>query len=322
MARQKLKIVFFGTPVFAATQLDAIVRGGYEVAAVVTAPDKPAGRGKKIKQSAVKLYAIAHQLNVLQPANLKDYSFIETLKSLQASVFVVVAFRMLPEVIWRMPPLGTFNLHASMLPHYRGAAPINWAIINGETNTGLTTFFLNEKIDEGEIILQRPLAIYPEDDAGSLHNRMMTAGQSMVISTLELIAGGNVNATNQVQKVADMDAIKKAPKIFRADCRINWELTPVQIHNHIRGLSPSPGAFTEIFKDDAAIEMKIFDGVLEACSHQNAPFGLVTDNQNSLKIALPGGFYHITRLQLAGKKAMAIDELLRGYKFVGHWKVL
>jgi methionyl-tRNA formyltransferase len=321
MKTQKTKVVFFGTPAFAVAQLDAICQAGFPVVGVVTAADKPAGRGKKLTASAVKQYALANNLRVFQPEKLKDPLFIAQLKALDADVFVVVAFRMLPKEIWQMPPQGTFNLHASLLPQYRGAAPINRAIMNGETETGLTTFFIDEEIDTGHIILQTSVAIGPEEDAGSLHDRMMEAGRSLVVQTLEMISTGKVKIVQQ-QDLSPNIQRKQAPKLFRNDCKIDWQLPLQTIHNHIRGLSPYPAAFT-VFHNESGeeYEVKILSGHIELSPHKYPPQLLLSDNKKSIKVCHRQGFYHIDQLKYPGKKNMRTAEFLNGFTLTGRWIV-
>lgn len=314
----KARLVFFGTPAFAASQLEAIVDAGHQVLAVVTAPDKAAGRGKKIHQSAVKELALKLELNLLQPTNLKDTDFIESLSLLKADIFVVVAFRMLPKTVWELPPLGTFNLHASLLPDYRGAAPINHAIMNGEKTTGLTTFFINEKIDEGAIILQHRLEIGSAENAGSLHDRMMLAGNALINETLQQII--DRKAAVRVQEQTSVD--KAAPKIFKEDCALRWINPIYKVYNQIRGLSPYPAAFTDLISDNnEALRLKVFAAEIEEGKPDEDIFSLLTDNKTFLKVALPDGYLKLTKIQLPGKKPLEIAEMLKGFKFIGKWKI-
>jgi methionyl-tRNA formyltransferase len=316
----KIRIVYFGTPEFAASQLEAILAAGYEVAAVVTMPDKPAGRGKKIQFSEVKKTALAHNLPLLQPEKLKDPAFLEQLASYQANLFIVVAFRMLPAVVWQMPELGTFNLHASLLPQYRGAAPINFAIINGETETGLTTFFLNEEIDKGAVIMREKMAIRPDETAGELHDELMNLGNKIVVETIRKIANGEVQAQTQEELTQGM-ALKPAPKITKEFCNIDWSQDCVTVYNHIRGLSPYPAAHTQFQSfDGATIDMKVFASEMELCQPQLPVGTMVTDNKKHLKVAVKDGFIHLTQVQQAGKKNMAIADFLRGTPLSGDWK--
>jgi len=318
MAKQ-LKVVFMGTPEFAVQSLDSIINSNHKVVGVITSADKPAGRGKKLRASAVKEYAVAHQLPLLQPEKLKNPDFLAELKALNADIFVVVAFRMLPEVVWNMPPLGTFNLHASLLPQYRGAAPINYAIINGEKESGATTFFLDKEIDTGRIILQKKCSIADTDDAGDLHNRLMDLGGDLVVETLDLVASGNYKTINQLE--SNTETLKPAPKIFKDDCRINFKQDVNTCYNHIRGLSPFPGAFTEIISPEGKVFLlKIFK--TEYISNTNMAAGsIITDGKNSLEISCENGNLRILQLQLQGKKRMATEDLLRGFKIDNNWKI-
>ncbi len=319
---EKLRIVYFGTPEFAASQLEAILAAGYEVAAVVTMPDKPAGRGKKIQYSEVKKCAMAHELPLLQPEKLKDPAFIQALRDLNANLFVVVAFRMLPAIVWEMPQYGTFNLHASLLPQYRGAAPINFAIINGENETGLTTFFLNEEIDKGAIILQEKVAIRPDETAGELHDELMALGNKVVVETLQKIEKNEASTVTQ-DALSEGITLKAAPKITKAFCNIPLDLPCEKAYNHIRGLSPYPAAHATLRSDDGqTLELKVFESEIEICQHELPVGTVVTDNKKHLKVTLKDGFIHFKKVQQAGKKSMPIDDFLRGVRFEGNWKVL
>jgi len=307
---EKLRIVFMGTPEFAVGILDTIIKNNYEVVGVITAADKPAGRGQKIKYSAVKEYALENNLNLLQPTNLKDESFLEELKSLNANLQVVVAFRMLPEVVWKMPSLGTFNLHASLLPNYRGAAPINWAIINGETKTGVTTFFIDDKIDTGAMILSKETPISSTESAGELHDRLMAIGSEAVVKTLALIAEGNVVTTIQT----DSSDIKTAYKLNKDNCKIDFSKSGVEIYNLIRGLSPYPSAWC-FFKDGTEEwNVKLYEAKLVEESH-NLEVGSIITTKKEIKIAVNNGFLEILSLQFPGKKRMKSFELLNGISF-------
>jgi methionyl-tRNA formyltransferase len=316
----KIRIAYFGTPEFAASQLEAILAAGYEVAVVVTMPDKPAGRGRKIQYSDVKKTALEHGLPLLQPEKLKDPSFLEQLASFQANLFIVVAFRMLPAVVWQMPELGTFNLHASLLPQYRGAAPINFAIINGETETGLTTFFLNEEIDKGEIIMREKIGIRPDETAGELHDELMLLGNQVVVETIRKIQSGQLNTVVQ-EELAEGKTLKPAPKISKEFCNIDWNQDCQTVYNHIRGLSPYPAAHTKFVSENGeTIDLKVYASTVDPC-HPNMSVGtIMTDNKKTLKVALSDGFIHITHLQQAGKKAMPTEEFLRGTQLIGAWK--
>lgn len=311
------RIVFMGTPDFAVASLDAIVAAGYEVAAVVTTPDRPAGRGQKLSSSAVKRYADSHALPLLQPEKLRDPDFLARLDSLHADLFVVVAFRMLPRCVWAMPPLGTFNLHASLLPRYRGAAPINWAIINGERESGVTTFLLNEHIDEGAILLQESTPILPDDNAGSLHDRLAEIGQRLVVRTIEGLS--NHTLTPHPQS-ADSAAVTAAPKLFKADCRIDWRQSGMQIHNQVRGLSPYPAAVLELTDAKGALQpIKLFETRFEPASDSGCQ-KLHTDGKKSLKVSVRDGYIHILSLQMSGKQRVSVEEFLRGHD-VSNWKL-
>ncbi|MBR4468900.1 MAG: methionyl-tRNA formyltransferase [Bacteroidales bacterium] len=317
---KKIRIAYFGTPEFAASQLEAILAAGYEVAVVVTMPDKPAGRGRKIQYSDVKKTAMEHGLPLLQPEKLRDPEFLATLASYQANLFIVVAFRMLPAVVWQMPELGTFNLHASLLPQYRGAAPINFAIINGETETGLTTFFLNEEIDKGAVIMREKVTIRPDETAGELHDELMLLGNKVVVETIKKIEAGEVDAQTQ-DTLAEGQELRPAPKISKEFCNINWHQDCQTVYNHIRGLSPYPAAHTQLVSEaDERIEMKVFAAEIEPCKTELPVGSVVTDNKKYLKIALSNGFISLKFVQQAGKKAMAIDDFLRGTRLEGGWK--
>ncbi|PYF69454.1 methionyl-tRNA formyltransferase [Pedobacter nutrimenti] len=301
-----MKIVFMGTPDFAVASLDALFKAGFEIAAVVTAADKPAGRGQKLSESAVKKYAQEKGLKVLQPVRLKDPEFIAELHDLKADLQVVVAFRMLPEAVWNMPPKGTINLHASLLPQYRGAAPINHAIINGEKESGVTTFFLKHEIDTGDIIFSEKVSIGPQDTAGELHDQLMQTGAGLLVKTVQAIADGNYTEQPQPQ-AADL---KHAPKIFKDFCQIDWNQSAGLIHNLIRGLSPYPTAFTRL--NDKTL--KIFRAEIEEKEPGIAPGGFLTDGKSFLKFAAKDGFLKLTDLQYEGKKRMTTEEFLRGMR--------
>ena len=318
MMSKDLRIVFMGTPEFAATSLRRLVEGGYNVVAVVTMPDKPAGRGLKMQQSAVKEYALEAGLRVLQPEKLKDPAFVEEFRALEADLGIVIAFRMLPEIIWSQPRLGTFNLHASLLPQYRGAAPINWALINGDTETGVTTFFLNSEIDKGGMIDSCRVAIAPEDNAGMLHDRLMEVGAELVIETVERIAAGNVTLCEQP---ADDGGLKPAPKIFKEDCRVDWARRPDEINNLIRGLSPYPAAWSVLRSvGGEELPVKIFAATAEHGIHENSPGEIFSDGCTFLNVTCRAGYISITELQLAGKKRMPIGEFLRGFKDLSDYR--
>ena len=318
--KQNIRIAYFGTPEFAASQLEAILKADYEVAVVVTMPDKPAGRGRKIQYSDVKKTALEHSLPLLQPEKLKDPAFLEQLASFKANLFIVVAFRMLPAVVWQMPELGTFNLHASLLPQYRGAAPINFAIINGETETGLTTFFLNEEIDKGAVIMRERVAIRPDETAGELHDELMLLGNKVVVETIKKIESGDVQALPQ-DEFSENQPLKPAPKISKEFCNVDWSCDCQSVYNHIRGLSPYPAAHTQLQSESGeTIDMKIYAAEIEVCTPAVVPGVVVTDNKEYLKIALSDGFIHLTHVQQAGKKAMPVSDFLRGTPLIGAWK--
>ncbi|TCS87751.1 methionyl-tRNA formyltransferase [Anseongella ginsenosidimutans] len=309
-----MRIVFMGTPEFAVPSLSILHENGYEIAAVVTAPDKPAGRGRQLRTSAVKDFALQQGITVLQPEKLKDPAFIARLKSLEADLFIVVAFRMLPEVIWQMPPLGTFNLHASLLPQYRGAAPINRAVMNGEKETGLTTFFLQQEIDTGHVLLQEKISIDENETAGELHDRLMETGARLVLQTVKAIEDGQAPSVPQDTLIRAEEhagrVLKEAPKLFKEDCRINWNNSLETTHNFIRGLSPYPTAFTEL----GGKSLKIFKSSMEKTEHTEPPGKFLSDDKTFLKVAVPGGFIHLEELQLEGKKRMEVREFLKGYR--------
>ncbi|WP_395057591.1 methionyl-tRNA formyltransferase [Flavobacterium sp.] len=306
-----LRIVFMGTPEFAVGILDAIVKQNqHEIVGVITAADKPAGRGQKIKYSAVKEYALENKLTLLQPTNLKDEAFLEELKYLNANLHIVVAFRMLPKVVWAMPELGTFNLHASLLPNYRGAAPINWAIINGETKTGVTTFFIDDKIDTGAMILSKELEISESENVGELHDKLMVLGCDAVLETLDKIADGNVKTTIQ----EDTSGIKTAYKLDRDNCKIDFTKNITEVYNLIRGLSPYPSAWCNLKDGENEYSIKIYDTKPELLSHDYA-IGSILTTKKEMKIAVLGGFIHVLSLQFPGKKKMLAHELLNGVAF-------
>ena len=307
---EKLRIVFMGTPEFAVGILDTILKNNYEIVGVITAADKPAGRGQKIKYSAVKEYALENNLTLLQPTNLKDEGFLSELKALNANLQIIVAFRMLPKVVWEMPKYGTFNLHASLLPNYRGAAPINWAIINGETKTGVTTFYIDDKIDTGAMILSSEIEIDEEENAGQLHDRLMVLGSETVLKTLLLIESGNVNSKIQENN----DEIKTAYKLDKDNCRINWQQSAKEIQNLIRGLSPYPVAWCYFKDNDQEWNVKIYESKIIVEEHAE-PIGKIIATKKELKIAVTNGFIQILSLQFPGKKKMTATEFLNGMSF-------
>lgn len=314
---RKLRIVFMGTPEFAVHILERIIEEDYEVVGVITAPDKPAGRGRKLHESAVKQAALKLGLKVLQPTNLKSEEFLKELGDLQANLQVVVAFRMLPEAVWRMPELGTFNLHASLLPQYRGAAPINWAIINGETETGVSTFFIDDKIDTGDMILQEKVSIEPSESAGSLHDKLMTTGASLVIKTLEAIKNSNVETTTQ----EGSGFLKPANKLNRENTKIDWQQPLGKIYNLIRGLNPFPTAWTMLINGNGEMMLKIYEADQVETEHSIEP-GKVVEENKEVKIAGHGGFLILKQVQLPGKRKMSAKDLLNGYKFFPNAKVV
>jgi len=310
-----------GTPDFAVEALRCLVEGGYNVVGVITMPDKPAGRGHKIQYSPVKLYALEHGLPLLQPEKLKDEDFVEALRSWRADLQIVVAFRMLPEVVWNMPRLGTFNLHASLLPQYRGAAPINWAVINGDTETGITTFFLKHEIDTGEVIQQVRVPIADTDDVGVIHDRLMLLGGRLVTETVDAILDGTVKSIPQ-EEMAVVGELRPAPKIFRETCRIDWNRPVKRIYDFVRGLSPYPAAWTELHRPDGeTIVAKVFETEKIETHHELSPGTLLTDGKNYIRIAAADGFVGIRSLQLPGKKRLGTDELLRGFRLTEECRV-
>ena len=310
-----------GTPDFAVGSLDAIVQAGFPVVGVVTVPDRATGRGLKLTQSPVKQYALAHNLPLLQPEKLRDPDFQAALKAWDADIFVVVAFRMLPQSVWAMPPKGTFNLHASLLPQYRGAAPINWAIINGEKETGVTTFLLNEHIDEGNILLQESTPITLDDNAGTLHDRLAAMGSRLVVKTLQGLEAGTLQSRSQFSILNSQFSIQPAPKIFKADCAIDWHLPGQRIVDFVRGLSPYPTA-TMTLLDAKGVEQsfKVYDVAFEPAADSTVG-ALVTDKKTIQKVGVKDGFIHIASLQLSGKKRISAAEFLRGYD-ISDWKVV
>jgi methionyl-tRNA formyltransferase len=304
-----MKIVFMGTPEFAVASLEALIDAGSHIVGVVTAPDKPAGRGQKLSESAVKKFAVENGLKVLQPVRLKDPEFLAELKALDADLQVVVAFRMLPEAVWNMPPKGTINLHASLLPQYRGAAPINWAIINGEPESGVTTFFLKQEIDTGDILFVEKITIADDVTAGEYHDRLMNKGAGLLVKTVKAIESGRYTEQPQEQ-LAEGQELKHAPKIFKDDCRIDWNQPVGKVYNLIRGLSPYPAAFTEL----NGKTIKVYQATKETTAPQHTPGQYDTDNKTYLKFACNNGYIHLTDVQLEGKKRMGIEEFLRGQK--------
>ena len=310
---KELRIVFMGTPEFAVASLAALLEKGYNVVGVVTAPDKPAGRGQKLQQSAVKIFALEHNIPVLQPEKLKEEYFLHDLQSLKPDLQVIVAFRMLPEVVWKLPALGTFNLHGSLLPRYRGAAPLNWAIMNGDTESGVTTFLLKQEIDTGNIIFREKVTVDPDETVGELHDQLMVIGAELVTRTVEALAAGNIQPIPQDQLILEPEKLH-VPKIYKEDCRIDWTSRALSIHNKIRGLSPYPTAWTEISTPSKErVSLKLFRTVPEQRTHIYASGTILSDQKKWMKIACSDGFLSIIDLQLAGKKRMGIEEFLRGF---------
>jgi methionyl-tRNA formyltransferase len=321
MKGKELRIVFMGTPDFAVASLKALVDGGYKVVGVITTPDKPAGRGNKLTESAVRKYAVENNLRVLQPEKLKNPEFLAELENLKADLQVVVAFRMLPEVVWNMPKMGTFNLHGSLLPQYRGAAPLNWAVINGETKTGVTTFLLDHEIDTGKIIFKRETPIGENETVGEVHDRLMEIGAQLVVETVDAIAEGNIQAIPQSDLI-DENSIKHAPKIFKEDCKIDWTKDPETIRNLIRGLSPYPAAWTNLvhLKTGTEILTKLFFAQIVDSEKNAEPGTLESDGKTFLKVACQNGWLQISDVQIAGKKRMKTEEFLRGFQQIGEYR--
>lgn len=322
MNKRDLRIVYMGTPEFAVTSLKRLVEGGYNVVGVITAPDRPAGRGQKVRPSAVKEYAVSQNLPLLQPVKLQDPDFLTQLKSWNADLQIVVAFRMLPEVVWDMPRLGTFNLHASLLPQYRGAAPIHWAVINGEIETGVTTFFLDHKIDTGKIILQKKVAIKEADNVGVIHDKLMELGGELVVETVDALLNNNIQPIPQ-EKLIEGE-LKNAPKLFRENCKIDWTQSVETIYNFIRGLSPYPSAWSPMFvaSENKAINVKVFASEKIIQKHNLDTGTIQTDGKEYIQVAVRDGFIVIKELQLPGKKRLKVDELLRGYEITNDFYML
>ncbi len=313
-----MRIVFMGTPEFAVASLDILIQNKYNVVGVVTVPDKPAGRGQQLQQSAVKKYALEKGLHIMQPEKLKDENFINELKSLNADLQIVVAFRMLPEVVWNMPPLGTYNLHGSLLPKYRGAAPINWAVINGETESGVTTFKLKHEIDTGNMLFQAKAPITKTTTAGELHDSLMHIGAELILKTVKAIESGNVELKPQ----DDTQSIH-APKLFKETCKIDWNNPTEKIYNLIRGLSPYPAAYTEFTdKNGQAVGVKIYTSEMEEVNNNSNPGTVMSDGKTFMKVACTNGYIYIKELQMAGKKRMSIEEFLRGFKMESDFRFL
>ncbi|WP_303012154.1 methionyl-tRNA formyltransferase [uncultured Bacteroides sp.] len=321
MKKEDLRIVYMGTPDFAVEALRRLVEGGYNVVGVITMPDKPAGRGHKIQYSPVKEYALERGLPLLQPERLKDEVFVQALREWKADLQIVVAFRMLPEVVWNMPRLGTFNLHASLLPQYRGAAPINWAVINGDTETGITTFFLKHEIDTGEVIQQVRVPIADTDNVEIVHDKLMVLGGKLVVETVDAILNGTVKSVPQEEMVV-ADELRPAPKIFKETCRIDWNQPVKRIYDFIRGLSPYPAAWSNLVAPGGEVTVvKIFESEKITESHRLPVGTVVTDGKKYIKVAVPDGFLSVLSLQFPGKKRLKTDELLRGFRLTDEFRM-
>ncbi len=319
-AKNDLRIVFMGTPEFAIPSLEILLHNKFNLVGVVTAPDKPAGRGKKMKSPAIKEFADQHNLPVLQPERLKNPEFINQLKALQGNLFVVVAFRMLPEVVWKLPEFGTFNLHASLLPQYRGAAPINHVIINGEKKTGVTTFFIEKNIDTGDIIDQKEITIQPNETAGTLHDKLMALGADLVFETTESIKNGTCKSVKQDNMINNKTNLKTAPKIRRETCKINWQNSAEEIERFVRSLSPYPTAWTTQKIMDGEIQFKIFGASAEKALHEKTPGAIETDGEKLLRVAAGDGFIHVHEIQQAGRKKMPVEAFLKGFMVTDNTK--
>ena len=321
MKKEDLRIVYMGTPDFAVETLRQLVEGGYNVVGVITMPDKPAGRGHKVQYSPIKQYGLEQNLPLLQPEKLKDEAFVEALRAWKADLQIVVAFRMLPEVVWNMPRLGTFNLHASLLPQYRGAAPINWAVINGDTETGITTFFLKHEIDTGEVIQQVRVPIADTDNVEIVHDKLMMLGGKLVVETVDDILNGTVKSIPQ-EEMAVVGELRPAPKIFKETCRIDWNQPVKKVYDFIRGLSPYPAAWTELINSEGeAVVMKVFESEKVNETHDLTPGTIVTDGKEYIKVAVLDGFVSILSLQLPSKKRLKTDELLRGFHLTDEFRM-
>jgi methionyl-tRNA formyltransferase len=318
-----LRIIFMGTPEFAVESLDVLIKNNYNIVGVITVPDKPAGRGQQLQESAVKKYAKDKGLLILQPEKLKEENFVKQLYELKADLQIVVAFRMLPEVVWNMPRLGTINLHGSLLPQYRGAAPINWAVINGEKETGVSTFFLQQEIDTGKIIFREKTPIGENETAGEIHDKLMHIGAKLILKTVQAIEQNDYPQTDQAELIAVGEKEKYAPKIFKDDCKVNWNKDASGIHNFIRGLSPYPTAFSTFSSPDEKLyPFKIFKTEKEISAHSYPLYKVITDSKNYIKIAVADGYILLHELQLAGKKKMPVNEFLRGFQMNNDWKVI
>ena len=323
MNQNSLRIVYMGTPEFAVAPLNALIEAGCNVVGIITNPDKPAGRGQKIQESAVKKYAVEKGLPILQPDKFRNETFLSELKALNADLQVVVAFKMLPEIVWNMPKIGTLNLHASLLPHYRGAAPINWAIMNGDKESGVSTFLLQKEIDTGNIIFQEKVSIGEKDNLETLHNSLMKIGANLVVKTVKAIEANDYPQIPQENLMTESEELKTAPKIFKDDCKINWSSTINNIHNHIRGLSPYPSAWTELSDSNKKqVGLKIYAANKEIKSHSHPVGTLLSDKKTYLKIAVKGGFLNLTTIQIAGKKKMQIEDFLRGFQQIDNYKLI
>lgn len=318
-----MRIIYMGTPEFAVESLKLLLENNYNIVGVITVPDKPAGRGQQVQESAVKKFAVEKGLTVLQPEKLKDTQFLEQLKALKADLQIVVAFRMLPEIVWNMPRLGTFNLHGSLLPQYRGAAPINWAVMNGEKETGVSTFFLQHEIDTGKIIFREKVSISENETAGEIHDKLMRIGAQLVVKTVRAIEQGSYPQVDQLQLIDAGIELKTAPKIFKENCRIDWNRSVTEIHNHIRGLSPYPTAFTDFLSPEGKLfPVKIFKSKKEEVQTETEARSVNTDSRNYIKIATRSGYLNIEELQVAGKKRMTVNEFLRGFPIKNDWRVV
>lgn len=312
-----------GTPEFAVPSLKILIENGFNVVGVITAPDRPAGRGRKIQYSAVKTFALSQKLTILQPTNLKDSEFIKELKKLNPDLQIVVAFRMLPEIVWNLPKLGTFNLHASLLPQYRGAAPINWAIINGERQTGVTTFFLDKEIDTGKIILQIKVEIDEKVNAGVIHDKLMQVGSKLVLETTQLIASGEIDTVDQDEYYNSSESLKKAPKIHKVDCQINWDNSVSEINDFVRGLSPYPGAYTSLISPEGKeYIIKVFKAGIADDSSRKSAGKIDTNEKNYLHVFTSKGILKIEEIQATGKQRMSISDFLRGFQITNQWKFI
>lgn len=323
MDQNSLRIVYMGTPEFAVAPLNALIEAGCNIVGVITNPDKPAGRGQKIQESAVKKYALEKGLPILQPEKFRNETFLAELKALKADLQVVVAFKMLPEMVWDMPKFGTLNLHASLLPHYRGAAPINWAIMNGDKESGVSTFLLQKEIDTGNVIFQEKVGIAENDNLETLHDSLMEIGSNLVVKTVRAIEANDYPQIPQEELITEDEELKNAPKIFKDDCKIKWTSSIENIHNHVRGLSPYPAAWTE-FSDskDKKVAVKVYAATKEMETHSHPIGTLLSDKKTYLKVAVEGGLLNLTSIQMAGKKRMQIGDFLRGFQQIDNYKLI